>query len=129
MENNPAYVAGHTGEAGDYALQFDGNDDRVRTPVVINLGSNFEISIGDTAALIAEVMQAEININTDGRRMRPKDSEVERLWADNTRAKELLNWSPEYGRRQGFKRALAETALWFSDPVHLQRYAPNRYQV
>ena len=64
---------------------------------VVNLGSNFEISIGDTVQLIAEVMNAKIEILTDESRMRPENSEVERLWADNAKAKELFAWQPEYG--------------------------------
>jgi len=49
---------------------------------VINFGSNFEISIGDTVQLIAEAMNAEVEIITDEVRLRPENSEVERLWAD-----------------------------------------------
>jgi NAD dependent epimerase/dehydratase len=56
---------------------------------VINLGSNFEISIGDTVRVIAETMNKEIEIVADVVRMRPENSEVERLWADNTKAKDL----------------------------------------
>ena len=59
---------------------------------VVNLGSNFEISVGDTAQLIAEAMNAEIEIITDEERLRPENSEVERLWADNTKAKQLFGW-------------------------------------
>ena len=59
---------------------------------VINLGSNFEISIGDTVKIIADLMGKEIKILTDTRRLRPVKSEVERLWADNTKAKKLLKW-------------------------------------
>ncbi len=96
---------------------------------VINLGSNFEISIGDTARLIAEVMQAEIDIASDAQRLRPVDSEVERLWADNTRAAELLDWRPAYAGLDGLSRGLAETAEWFTDPDNLNRYPRLDYTV
>ncbi|MFM6002678.1 MAG: GDP-mannose 4,6-dehydratase, partial [Sphaerospermopsis kisseleviana] len=71
---------------------------------VINIGSNFEISIGDTVKLIAEAMGVEIEIETDEVRLRPEKSEVNRLWADNTKAKQLVGWTPLYGGREGFKQ-------------------------
>ncbi len=95
----------------------------------VNLGSNDEISIGDTVKLIAEAMNAEVEITTDEQRLRPDNSEVERLWADNSKARELLGWRPEYGSREGFKRALAETAEWFTDPTNLARYKHGIYNI
>jgi dTDP-glucose 4,6-dehydratase len=96
---------------------------------VINLGSNFEISIGDTARLIAEVMNINIEIISDGERIRPENSEVERLWADNTKAKELLAWKPDYGGLEGFKRGLIETVEWFAEPKNLATYKANIYNI
>ncbi len=96
---------------------------------VINFGSNFEISIGDTAQLIAEVMNKEIEIVTDEARLRPKNSEVERLWADNSKAKQLLNWQPAYGGLEGFKRGLTETAEWFINPANIATYKADRYNL
>ena len=95
----------------------------------VNLGSNYEISIGDTVQLIAEAMDTEVEIETDEQRLRPEKSEVERLWADNSKARELLGWSPEFGQREGFKRALAETAQWFTDPNNLARYKHTIYNI
>ena len=80
---------------------------------VINLGSNFEISIRDTVNLIAEVMGSEVKIIEDNKRLRPPKSEVDRLWADNTKAKKLLNWSPVYYGKEGMKRGIEETVAWF----------------
>lgn len=96
---------------------------------VINFGSNFEISIGDTARLIAEIMKAEIEIVTEEARLRPKKSEVDRLWADNGKAKRLFGWQPAYAGREGFKRGLAETAAWFANPANLACYRPNSYNI
>jgi NAD dependent epimerase/dehydratase len=96
---------------------------------VVNLGSNFEISIGDTARLIAEVMNAEIEILSDEARLRPENSEVERLWAGNAKAKKLFGWQPEYGGREGFKRGLAETAVWFTKPDNLRAYKTDIYNI
>lgn len=96
---------------------------------VINFGSNFEISIGDTARLIAEVMHADIEIVTDEARLRPENSEVERLWADNTKARQLFGWQPRYGDREGLKRGLAETAEWFAKSGHLRSYKADIYNL
>jgi NAD dependent epimerase/dehydratase len=94
---------------------------------VVNLGSNFEISIGDTALLIAEAMNTEIEIITDEMRLRPEKSEVERLWADNTKAKRLFGWEPTYGGRDGFKQGLQETAKWFVQFENLRGYKSDIY--
>ena len=96
---------------------------------VFNFGSNFEISIGDTARLIAEVMNTEIEIITDEARIRPNNSEVERLWADNSKASQLFGWQPSYGGREGFRRGLGETAEWFSQPENLRSYKADTYNL
>jgi nucleoside-diphosphate-sugar epimerase len=96
---------------------------------VINLGSNFEISIGDTVQAIADVMGVEIEIVTDHERLRPDKSEVERLLADNNKAKRLLGWQPEYSGLEGFKRGLRETVNWFSLRDNLAAYKSNRYNI
>jgi NAD dependent epimerase/dehydratase len=96
---------------------------------VINIGSNYEISIGETVELIAEVMGTAIQIETDQARLRPEKSEVERLWADNAKAKRLLGWEPLYGGRDGFKRGLQDTAEWFTNPQNLQRYKADIYNI
>lgn len=96
---------------------------------VINIGSNYEISIGDTARSIAEVMNTNIEILTEDQRLRPTKSEVNRLWADNSKAKELLGWKPEYHGHEGFKRGLKETVDWFSNPMNLAAYKSDRYNV
>ncbi|MFJ8257655.1 NAD-dependent 4,6-dehydratase LegB [Peribacillus asahii] len=96
---------------------------------VINIGSNYEISIGDTAKAIAEVMGKNIEIETDEIRLRPEKSEVERLWADNRKAKELLGWEPSYGGIEGFKRGLKETAEWFTNSANLSQYKADVYNI
>lgn len=96
---------------------------------VINLGSNFEISIGDTVRSIAEVMGAEVDISTDEQRLRPEKSEVERLWASNAKALALLGWQPEYAGINGFRRGLKETVDWFSDAANLGMYKSDIYNL
>lgn len=99
------------------------------TGEVINLGSNFEISIGDTVAMIASLMNSEIKIETEELRTRPANSEVERLWADNSKAKTLLGWSPQYPGIEGLRRGLAKAIEWFKNPDHLRAYKANIYNL
>lgn len=94
---------------------------------VINAASSFEISIGDTVALIADVMNADVDIITDKNRLRPEASEVNRLYGDNQLLLNLTDWVPAYGGLDGFRRGLALTAKWFSDPHNLSHYRPGRY--
>ncbi|QWG17058.1 NAD-dependent 4,6-dehydratase LegB [Bradyrhizobium sediminis] len=96
---------------------------------VINLASNFEISIGDTAATIADLMEAEIEITTEVQRLRPEKSEVERLWGSNSKASELLGWQPKYGDLDGLRRGLGETIAWFTNPSNLSRYKSDIYNI
>jgi dTDP-glucose 4,6-dehydratase len=96
---------------------------------VVNLGSSFEISIEDTASLIAENMNAIVEITSSEERLRPEKSEVERLWADNTKAYELFDWQPTYSGRDGFSRGLTETIAWFVQPENLSSYKSDIYNL
>jgi len=92
---------------------------------IINIGSNSEISINELANLIAKLMGSEIEIEALDKRKRPEKSEVERLLADNSKARELLGWSPMYKLEEG----IMETIKWFSDPENLKIYKPNIYNI
>ncbi|MDY0108486.1 MAG: NAD-dependent 4,6-dehydratase LegB [Candidatus Krumholzibacteria bacterium] len=96
---------------------------------VINVGSGHEISIGALAALIAESMGVEIQIETDAQRVRPARSEVMRLLADTTKARTLLQHEPRYAGADGLRRGLAETIAWFDDPANRRRYKGHLYNV
>lgn len=96
---------------------------------VINIGSNFEISIGDTASEIASLMDAEVEIVTDEQRLRPENSEVDRLWASNRKALKLLSWQPQFAGRDGFRRGLKETITWFRQPENLSMYKAEVYNL
>ncbi|PHX73808.1 MAG: NAD-dependent dehydratase [Chitinophagaceae bacterium] len=96
---------------------------------VFNLGSNSEISIGDTANLIADLMGKEIEIITDQKRVRPENSEVERLWADNSKANRLFEWRPKYTGIDGFKKGLTETIEWFTKPTNISSYKSGIYNL
>jgi NAD dependent epimerase/dehydratase len=96
---------------------------------VINIGSNFEISIGEAAHTIAEVMGTHVEIAAEEQRMRPAKSEVDRLCAANGKALRVLGWSPRYGGIDGFRRGLEETVEWFVKPAHLGLYRPEAYNL
>lgn len=96
---------------------------------IINIGSNFEISIGELVSLISEVMGEEVRVITDQQRLRPEKNEVNRLWADNTKARELIGWEPLYGGREGLRRGLRETVDWFSDSDNLAKYKADIYNI
>jgi dTDP-glucose 4,6-dehydratase len=96
---------------------------------IINLGTGEEISIGDTLKEIAALMGRPVEPEQDADRLRPAASEVDRLCAANERARDLLGWSPRWGGREGFRRGLAETIRWFTDPNNLARYKVHAYNV
>ena len=96
---------------------------------VINFGSNYEISIGETVSLIANSMNADITIIADEERIRPPNSEVDRLWAENRKAKSLFDWSPKYAGQDGLKKGLSETIEWFTNPENLRLYKTNIYNI
>lgn len=97
---------------------------------VVNIGSNFEISIGDTVKTIANVMGVKVEIITDEQRIRPEKSEVERLWADTTKAQSLFGWSAEFGGSiGGFQKGIEKTVEWFTKPGNLAQYKHDKYNI
>jgi dTDP-glucose 4,6-dehydratase len=96
---------------------------------VVNLGSGFEISIGDTARAIAAAMGVELEIETDAQRLRPAMSEVERLFAGTDKMRALTDWRPAYGGLDGFERGLKETADWFAVAENRAAYKHDIYNL
>lgn len=96
---------------------------------VINIGSNYEISIGSLVDMIAEIMGVKVEIETDEQRLRPEKSEVERLWADNAKAKKLTGWKPSYQGLKGLRRGLTETIEWFAKPENVIKYRAGVYNI
>jgi dTDP-glucose 4,6-dehydratase len=89
----------------------------------INLGSNREISVGDLAQLIISLTQSKATIECEAARLRPENSEVERLLAENKLARELLGWEPVVSLEEG----LQKTIDWLSR--NLERYRPDTYAI
>lgn len=90
---------------------------------VVNAGSNYEISIGDTAKMIIDLMGQNVKIICDEERLRPEKSEVNRLWAENKKIKELTGWEPKYNLEQGLK----VTIDWIKS--NMQYYKTDIYNV
>ncbi|KJH66639.1 NAD-dependent 4,6-dehydratase LegB [Chromobacterium violaceum] len=91
----------------------------------INIGSNYEISVGDTLNLIRELMNSDVEFLTDEQRIRPEKSEVFRLWCDNSKINQLTGFMPQHDIRSG----LAKTIEWFTNPVNLAKYKSDIYNV
>lgn len=90
---------------------------------VINVGSNFEISVGDLAGKIVSLVNKNVSIESDKKRVRPEKSEVDRLWADNSKAGKMLGWKPKIPLDEGLKM----TVEWISE--HIDLYKPHIYNL
>ncbi len=90
---------------------------------VINVGSGREISIGDLARLVLQLLGQDRPIVSEAERVRPERSEVERLCADNQRARTLTGWEPRVSLEDG----LLQTIVWVEE--NLERYRPESYAV
>ena len=91
----------------------------------INIGSNYEISMKDTLELIKKIMNSDVEFVVDSQRIRPKNSEVNRLWCDNTKIKKITGFEPKYTIEDGLK----ETIEWFCNSDNLKKYKPNIYNL
>jgi len=91
----------------------------------VNIGSNFEISIGDTLNIIKELMDSDVKFIVDNQRIRPEKSEVFRLWCDNSKIEKLTGFKPEVDIRQGLQR----TIDWIIQPHNLSNYKSEIYNV
>lgn len=91
----------------------------------INISSNYEISMKDTLELIKSIMKSDVQFITDEQRLRPQNSEVFRLWGDNSLIKELTGFTPDYDIEKG----LTETCAWFANPENLKKYKADIYNV
>jgi len=91
----------------------------------VNISSNSEISIQDTLEMIKKLMDSDVEFITDSQRLRPKNSEVFRLWGDNQKIQELTAWKPQYSLEKGLKA----TIQWFTQPENLQQYKAHQYNI
>ncbi len=91
----------------------------------VNVASNYEISMRDTLELIAKIMKSDVRFVEDEQRLRPANSEVFRLWGDNSKIKALTGFKPEYDIEAG----LIETIQWFTESKNLEKYKSTIYNV
>ncbi len=96
---------------------------------VVNIGSGFEISIADLFAEINAALGTDAKVEVDPARLRPRASEVDRLWADTAKAQRVLDWQPAFAGRAGLRAGLLETADWFRAEAARGRLGSGRYQV
>jgi dTDP-glucose 4,6-dehydratase len=96
---------------------------------VLNFGTGYEVSVGETVRLIAEIMGVEVEVRSVDERIRPDASEVERLVADPSKAMTMTGWRPTLSGREGLTAGLRETVDWFSEPGNLARYRVGEYVV
>jgi NAD dependent epimerase/dehydratase len=91
----------------------------------VNIGSNFEISVRDTLVLIRELMASDVKFIRDEKRIRPENSEVFRLWCDNTKIQSMTGFQPSFDIRAGLKA----TVDWFINPKNLIKYKYDIYNI
>ena len=96
---------------------------------VVNIGSNFEISIKQAVDIICHIMGKNVEIITDEARVRPANSEVERLFAGTEKAEKLFRWNPEHKGLEGFQKGMEKTIEWFLNPENLKHYKANLYNI
>ena len=96
---------------------------------VINLGAGFEISIQRTIQIIIDIIGKDVKIISDNKRKRNEASEVNRLFSDNSLAKNILDWNPKYIKEKGFKEGLEKTIEWFSKTQNLLKYKSDIYNI
>lgn len=94
---------------------------------VINIGSGSAFTIIETVKNISELMGRKVKIIEEKKRLRPENSEVDRLLCDNRKAKLLSGWIPKYGAEDGFKRGLKKTIKWFLNPDNQKFYKSDTY--
>ncbi len=95
----------------------------------INIGSGYEISISDLVKTIGKIMNTNYSIKKDKKRIRPKDSEVNRLICDNSKADKILKWKPKYFGKKGLVKGLEKTTNWFTDQKNLNKYRSRLYNI
>lgn len=92
---------------------------------VVNIGSNYEVSIGELFNHITGLMGSHASPVTENQRMRPENSEVRRLWCDNTKIRNLTGFQSEYSLEDGLRL----TIEWFLRPENLKKYKTKVYNV
>jgi nucleoside-diphosphate-sugar epimerase len=96
---------------------------------VFNMGSGFEISMGEVVDVLCEISGRKVAVTEDPARVRPENSEVERLWSDSSKIESAFGWKPEHAGRDGLYRGLEKTYAWFRNNSNEAGYDAKRYVV
>ena len=96
---------------------------------VFNVGSGFEISMGEVVEMLSEISGRKVSVTEDPARVRPENSEVERLWSDSSKIEKAFGWKPAHAGRDGLYRGLEQTYAWFRDNSNKAGYDAKRYVV
>lgn len=96
---------------------------------VFNLGSGFEISMEEVVDMLSEVAGIKLTVRKDSQRVRPVNSEVERLWSDSKKIEDSFGWQPGHVGRDGLFLGLEKTFSWFRENYQFLGYDPTRYVV
>jgi nucleoside-diphosphate-sugar epimerase len=96
---------------------------------VFNMGSGFEISMGEVVEILSEISGRKVAVTEDPARVRPENSEVERLWSDSSKIESAFGWKPVHAGRDGLYRGLEKTYAWFRDNQNHVGYDAKRYVV
>jgi len=96
---------------------------------VINLGSGYDFSMQEVLLIIEDILNKKLKVNVDQNRIRPEKSEVNHLLSNNTKAKKLLNWEPQFKGKKGFQEGIRKTIEWFGKKENLSLYKSNIYNV
>jgi NAD dependent epimerase/dehydratase len=96
---------------------------------VFNMGSGFEISMGEVVAMLSEISGRKVAVTEDFARVRPENSEVERLWSDSSKIESAFGWKPAHAGRDGLYRGLEKTYAWLRDNANEAGYDAKRYVV
>ena len=99
------------------------------TGEIINLGTGYDVSILDLVKIISREMSVNVEIISDKKRIRPKKSEIEKLKANNKKAKKVLGWRPKMFNRSGLIKGISRTIDWFSKKENLKNYKPEIYNI
>jgi nucleoside-diphosphate-sugar epimerase len=96
---------------------------------VFNMGSGFEVSMGEVLDVISDVSGMKLTAQEDSTRVRPAAAEVERLWSDSSKIKDAFGWEPSHGGLDGLRVGLEKTYRWLRDNQGLPGYRPEKYVV
>ena len=104
-------------------------NNKISNGEILNVGNNFEVSINEIVEIVSKIFKKKINIKLDKKRLRPKKSEVSRLYANNDKVKKIIGWKPVYSKRKGFEKALKITCEWFNNQANNFEIGSKNYQL